>query len=371
MLPEDLLTQMIFGNPVWRWLLVVAIAALIIMVVYTLRQLLANRLKKISERTTTQLDDLVVKVVNRTNPFLIAVFALYGGSLIVTLPENTREVLSHIALVALILQGGLWASVLMTFAIRMAVRYEEGNENDRSAVDTLTFIGRLVLWSLVVLFALNNIPGVEVTSLVAGLGITGVAVALAVQNILGDLFASLSIMLDKPFRIGDFIVVGDFAGTVEDIGLKTTRIRSLGGEELIFSNTDLLSSRIRNYKRMQERRIVFDLNIKYETPPEKAKLVPEIAREVVEGTDGTRFDRAHLLDFSEFALAYEVVYYVLSADYNVYMDIQQAINFGLMERFVEEEIKFAYPAQRFVMESGQEVNEAMMSEETVYGNGSN
>jgi small-conductance mechanosensitive channel len=205
-------------------------------------------------------------------------------------------------------------------------------------------VARLAVWSLVLLLALDNL-GFNITALLAGMGIGGIAVALAAQNILGDLFASLSIVLDKPFVVGDFIVVGEQLGTVEYIGLKTTRIRSLGGEQIVFSNTDLLGSRIRNYKRMQERRVVFGFGVVYQTPHEKLQTIPGMVREIIGKLDRARFDRAHFKEYGDSSLNFEVVYYVLSADYNVYMDIQQAINLELFRRFQEDGIDFAYPTR--------------------------
>jgi len=196
--------------------------------------------------------------------------------------------------------------------------------------------------------ALDNL-GIDVTALVAGLGIGGVAVALAVQNVLGDLFASLSIILDKPFVIGDFLVIGEYMGSVEYVGLKTTRVRSLSGEQLVFSNSDLLKSRIRNYGRMYERRVVFNIGVTYDTPRELLKRIPGMIRAAVEAQDKTRFDRSHFMKYGDYALQFETVYYVLSPDYNVYMDIQQAIYLIIHEDFEQNHIDFAYPTQTLIV----------------------
>ena len=208
----------------------------------------------------------------------------------------------------------------------------------------MSFIARVVLWSVIVLMALANL-GIDVTALVAGLGVGGIAVALAVQNILGDLFASLTIVLDKPFVLGDFIIVGDYMGTVENVGLKTTRIRSLGGEQLVFGNSDLLSARVRNYKRMNERRIVFKIGVVYGTPHEKVERIPGMIREAVEHQENTRFDRAHFKEYGDSALVFETVYYMLVPDYNAYMDVQEGINLELYRRFQDEGIEFAFPTR--------------------------
>jgi small-conductance mechanosensitive channel len=189
---------------------------------------------------------------------------------------------------------------------------------------------------------------------VAGLGVGGIAVALAAQNILGDLFASLSIVLDRPFVLGDFLIVDDLMGSVEEIGLKTTRVRSLSGEQLVFSNTDLLNSRIRNYGRMFERRVVFQLGVTYQTPREQLQAIPGMVRDAVEAHgDRVRFDRAHFAKYGDFALSFEIVYYVLGPDYNEYMDIQQAINLDIHQRFEDAGIAFAYPTQTLFLERSE------------------
>jgi small-conductance mechanosensitive channel len=249
-------------------------------------------------------------------------------------------------MIALLVQFGLWGGEAINFWFR---RYENQRQHlDPSRVTTMRaarILARLVLIVIVALLVLDNIPGVEITALIASLGIGGIAVALAVQNILSDLFASLSIVLDKPFVVGDFIIIDQFMGTVEHVGLKTTRVRSLSGEQLVFSNSDLLGSRIRNYKRMAERRVVFTIGVTYQTPHEKLSWIPVLIREVVESKENTRFDRSHFSGYGDFALQFETVYYVLAADYNLYMDIQQAINLDIYQRFEAEGIAFAYPTR--------------------------
>ena len=225
-------------------------------------------------------------------------------------------------------------------------------ESNAGAVTTLTSVGfvlRMMIWVMLILIGLDNL-GVNITTLIAGLGIGGIAVALALQNILGDLFASFSIVLDKPFVIGDFIIIDDCMGTIEHVGLKTTRIRSLSGEQLIFSNGDLLKSRIRNYKRMFERRVVFSLGVVYQTPYDKISQIPEMIRQAVEKNSQVRFDRAHFKAFGDYALLFEVVYWIQDPDYTIYMDIQQAINLDMFKQFSEAGIEFAYPTQTLMMQ---------------------
>jgi small-conductance mechanosensitive channel len=216
--------------------------------------------------------------------------------------------------------------------------------NSATASNMVTLMARIALWSLGVLFVLSNL-GIEITSLIAGLGIGGVAIAFALQGILGDLFASVSLYFDKPFRIGDFIVIGTDSGTVEKIGIKTTRIRTLQGEELVVSNNELTTARVQNFKKMDERRIVTQFGITYETPQEQVHEVPGIVERIFNDLDGGRFDRAHFVSFGDSALIFEVVYYVESSDYTQYLNIQQAFNFDLLKRFAEIGIEFAYPTQ--------------------------
>ena len=248
-------------------------------------------------------------------------------------------------MIATLLQLGLWlsAGVLKSIDVKRRRQLKE-HPDGVAAMDILSFIARVAIWSFVLLAVLDNI-GVNITTLIAGLGVGGIAVALAAQNILSDLFASLSIVLDKPFVVGDFLIIGDFQGAVEKVGIKTTRLRSLWGEQLVFSNNDLLSSRIRNYGRMNERRVAFSLGVTYQTPADKLAKIPEMIRRAVDAQADTRFDRAHFQKYGDFALIFEIVYYVLSADYNQYMDIQQSINLKIYADFEANGIEFAYPTQ--------------------------
>jgi small-conductance mechanosensitive channel len=206
------------------------------------------------------------------------------------------------------------------------------------------FVTNLVVWSVIILLVLSNF-GVEITALVAGLGIGGIAAALAVQNTLGDLFAAFSIYTDRPFDIGDFIAVDDFLGNVDRIGWRTTHLRGLGGETLVMANSDLARSRIRNYRRMSERRITVNFGVEYGTPAAKLAWIPKFVRETVEGIDGLRFDRSHLKGYGDSSLDFETVFYVLSADYTFYMERQQTLLMTIYERFEQEKIGFAFPTR--------------------------
>lgn len=339
------LDKIFYNNTVQEWILSILSIIIIFIAMVILKKLLYRQINAIAQKTITEWDDLVAELIGRTKWLFLFVIAVYVGSLAISLPLRVVDLLRRLAIIAFLVQGAIWASYLLTFGLN---RYKKQKiEKDAAAVTTfisLGFILRIILWSIIVLLALDNL-GVNITALVAGLGVTGIAVALAVQNILGDLFASLSIVLDKPFVMGDFIIVDNFLGTIEHIGLKTTRIRSLSGEQLVFSNNDLLTSRIRNFKRMYERRVVFSIGVIYQTPSEKLKMIPEIIREIIEAQEPVRFDRAHFKEFSDYALTFEIVYWIQNPDYNLYMDIQQAINLDIYKRFEQQGIEFAYPTQ--------------------------
>ncbi len=339
------LEQELLGNPIWRWIAAPLIAALIMVLLRLLRSVLVARIRRMAGRTVNQIDDLVVDVLDSTRPLLMLPVAIYAGSLILTLDETISSLLRTLAIIALLIQAGLWLVRLLSFALGAYVRRSSDDASSESAIRTLSFLTRLVVWSVIGVLVLDNIPGVEVSSLIAGLGITGIAVALAVQNILGDLFASLSILLDRPFVIGDSIRVDEMQGTVEHIGLKTTRVRSINGEELVFANSDLLSSRIRNFKRMDERFVIFTIGVLYETPPEKLERIPVIVQEIIDSVEGVRFARAHLVGFGASSLDFEIAYHVLAPEYATHLDARHAISLALLRRFQQEGIEFAYPTQ--------------------------
>ena len=337
-------------NPLIDWLAALGIALAINVAVGVLKWLVAHKLAAMASRTETALDDALVEVLKRTRQWLIFGVTLYIGSRYLELPPNAEKLLRNVAVVAAFLQLGGWLRAGLEFWLsRYRRRVLANDAAAATSLAALSFIGQVVLWTMVVLLMLDNL-GINVTALVAGLGVGGIAVALAVQNILGDLFASLSIVLDKPFVIGDTINVDNFTGTVEHVGLKTTRIRSVNGEQLIFSNSDLLKARMRNYKRMQERRVVFNIGVLYQTPPEKLEKVPELVKQIVADTPYARFDRTHLLSLGDSALVFEAVYWILDSDYGRYVNAHHRINIELVRRFAAEGIGFAYPSQSLYVE---------------------
>jgi small-conductance mechanosensitive channel len=349
------------GNPLSAWLTALGIALAINFAVGVVKWAIVHHLARLVGKSHTALDDSLVEMARRTRQWLVLFVTLYVGAQYLALPDRAGLVLKAAATVALVVQVGLWAGALIEFWIgrsrALAMAADAGTATTLSVVN---FAAKLVLWTFLLLVGLDNL-GVNVTALVAGLGVGGIAVALAVQNILGDLFASLSIVVDKPFVLGDFIIVDDYMGTVEHIGLKTTRIRSLGGEQIVFANSDLLSARMRNYKRMRERRIVFAFGVLYQTTADQLERIPAMVREIVERTPQARFDRAHFQKFGDSSLDFEVVFWMTDPDYNKYMDAQQAINLALVRRFEQEKIGFAYPTRSLFVEAPLRVELASRS----------
>lgn len=341
----DFLQTQIASNSLQTWLIAAIIALAALLVAGIFRFISCRQLNRLVTHTDAPLWPVLLAVVKRTKWLFITLLALFIGTSVIELPGTLRANFTTIVIIALLIQTGLWGTAALQVIIE---QYRQRQlDKDPASITTLSvlnLISKIILWSIIVLLVLDNL-GVNITALVAGLGVGGIAVALAVQTILGDLFASLSIVLDKPFVVGDFLIVDDLLGSVEYVGLKTTRLRSLSGEQLIFSNSDLLKSRIRNYGRMYERRVVFNIGVTYQTPRDKLIKIPKIIREAVEQQDKTRFDRSHFKEYGDFALIFESVYYVLGPDYNEYMDIQQAINLHIHEGFEQEGIEFAYPTQ--------------------------
>ena len=334
-----------FGNSLILWAIGAGVFVVVWGALLILRRVLTDRVRKLAEGRTSAALRIVLRVLTATKGWFLLVVAAFAASRTWQLQATMDTLVVKVMVIAVAIQAGMW-TVRAALAFIEAKREAdlEHHRGAAAAMDVLSVVIRVVVWSLVLLLILDNL-GVNITALVAGLGIGGIAVALAAQNTFSDLFASLSIVLDRPFVVGDFVMVGEFLGTVERVGIKTTRVRSLSGEQLVFSNNDLLSSRLKNFGRMYERRVVFSIGVTYQTTAEHLKQIPTIIQEAIEAQEPVRFDRAHFQRYGDFALVFEAVYYVLSPEYNTYMDIQQAINLQIFETFGETGIEFAYPTQ--------------------------
>lgn len=336
---------------------VVALVVFVVLsfVFWLVRRVLLVRLEALSKKTSNDYDDLIIGIVRGVKAWVYVLVAFFVAVQILTLPGWLDTAFRAVFLVAVVWQAVDAAVVLVDFITRRFIEKDEDGDgvtdpNSATASNMIGLFTRIILISLGFLFILSNL-GIEVTALLAGLGVGGIAIAFALQGVLGDLFSSLSIYLDKPFRIGDFIMVGADSGVVEKIGIKTTRIRTLQGEELVISNTELTSARVQNFKKMDERRIAATFGILYETPHEKVKEVPQMIERIFESIEGARLDRAHMSEFGDSALIFEYVYYVTTPDYNEYMDIKQRVNFQMMDKFAEVGIEFAYPTRTLRFDS--------------------
>jgi small-conductance mechanosensitive channel len=327
----------------------------LVAVTIAIRYMAVRYLTTYAARTQTRVDDIFLLLVKKANTLIIVLLAAFLAQKVLFVPEKLAQIFRLVAISGAFLQLALWGNAVITFLLTEATRRTDQQEINISARRAIAYFSRIILWLLIITLLLENL-GVRLSPLLAGIGIGGVAVALAIQNILGDLFCYVAMILDKPFVAGDFLVIGDMMGTVERIGLKTTRIRSLSGELLIFANHDLADSRVRNYKTLRERRVVFKFGVTYETSIEKLKTIPSLVTSVFEAVPGCRLDRVHFAQLGDFSLNFEVVYYVLSGDYNTYMNLQQEINLRLMQVLGKEEVDFAYPTQTLYLHTGAQLH---------------
>lgn len=334
-----------FGNMVRDYVFSMVLFLLIIIGLSVFKKIIIAHLGKLAVKTVTDIDDLIVKLISQIGWPVFTVVALYAATSSLVMTDAVRSLVRNVTIFVVMIRSILLFQHVLQYAVSKILNKRIGldNPSSQALINSVVWVLKWILWALGLVFILDNL-GVNISSLVAGIGIGGIAVAMASQAVLGDAFSALCIYLDKPFEIGDFIIVDDCMGTVENIGLKTTRIRSLSGEQLVFANADLTKSRIKNYKRMQTRRIVFKIGVVYQTPLEKVKQIPSIINNILKNAQ-VQCDRVHFQSFGDSALIFEVVYYVLSADYNVYMDRQQAINFEIMREFELNGIEFAYPTQ--------------------------
>ena len=344
------LTQEFLGNSLNAWLIAILATFVIWSALTIARRIASAATSKIADKTGLYWNRIIAKCVPRTRLFFLVSLAIFGGSRLLDLNQRTETLVTHAVIILGLVQLGLWTSHAISLFVRdTREKALEKNPAAVTSIGAISLLARALVWLLVALLILSN-AGIEIAPLLAGLGVGGLAVALAVQTILKDLLASLSIILDKPFVVGDFLIIGDLMGGVEHIGLKTTRIRSLSGEQLVFSNNDLLESRIRNFGRMKERRVDFPIGVTYQTPREKLAKIPALIRDAILAQKGTRFDRSHFQKFGDFSLDFETVYFVAVPDFNTYMDIQQAINLHIHQSFEREGIEFAYPTQTLFLE---------------------
>ncbi|MBI3297379.1 MAG: mechanosensitive ion channel [Elusimicrobia bacterium] len=315
------------------------------------RRLLLARLNSLAGRTVTDLDDFAVQVLGMVRAPEYYLVAFYFATRPLGLDPRVNHFLRSVVIVTLAYRALTMLRLGVDYGVRRVMAGPAADQSSKDTAKTVSLLLRGLLWMLTGLFVLDNL-GIDVSSMIAGLGIGGIAVALAAQAVLGDLFSATAIHLDKPFVVGDFIIIDDFKGTVERIGIKTTHLRSLSGELLVMGNSKLTSSTIRNYKKMQERRVVLNFGLLYSTPDAALAEMPAAVRGLVEKDKTLRFDRAHFSGLGESSLDFEVVYYILDADYNKHMDAQQRLLLELVADVRKRGLDFAYPTRTLFLEGG-------------------
>lgn len=340
----DFLKDIFLGNSVKSWLIAFGIIVIAFAIIKIVKGPILKILRNWSQKTSSTFDDFIVIAIEKTLiPFLYFV-SIFCAIQYLTLNTETN----HVIRVAILFIIAFFILRILTSAIRYSIfkflSKQENSETKQKQAHGLILVLNGIVWCMGMVFLINNL-GYNVTTIITGLGIGGIAIALAAQAVLGDFFSYFVIFFDRPFEIGDSITTGTEAGSVEYIGIKTTRIRSVSGEQIIFSNKDLTDSRVRNYKRMLRRRILFKIGVTYQTTPEQLKKIPEIIKQAIKSKKKATFDRSHFSGFGDFRLEFETVYYIDVPDYYLYMDIQQSIYLEIFETFAKENIEFAYPTQ--------------------------
>lgn len=341
---EDFFKEKWLNNTVEDYLIATAIAVGGILIIRIFRNIALGRLKKWSEKTETSIDDLVVKGIERFALPILSYLVLYNAINYLALNEAAQKWVKIVTAVVITFFVLRMITTTVQLLLQSYVRRLENGEEKVKQLKGITVIINIVIWILGAVFLFDNL-GYNVAAIITGLGIGGIAIALAAQNILGDLFNYFVIFFDRPFEIGDFVVIDDKRGHVEHVGIKTTRIKSLTGEQLVVSNSDLTKSRLHNFKRMQRRRIQFTIGVTYQTKKQQLEEIPQIIKSAIEENTNTTFDRSHFATYGDFSLNFETVYFVESSEFNDYMDIQQKINLKIFEEFENRGIEFAYPTQ--------------------------
>ena len=343
--------HVVFGNSLADWIVAGLVAAAVWIGLSIVRRVIFARYKQYSAAGHPTAVRLTFYLLGNTKQFFVLALALYAGQEDLTFAPKIQHVVDNVVVVLLLLQVGLWAARALKFYLELKEMERGLDRTFAGSLEIINFVAHLLIWSLLTLVALENL-GINITALLAGLGVGGVAVALALQSVLGDLFASLSIALDKPFVVGDRLVIDTFAGTVERIGIKSTRMRSDTGEQIVLSNADILKSRVRNFGRAPEQRSLATIRVDYTTPTEKLQAIPKLLEGIVREHENVRFDRCHLTALGDSSLQFELSYFVQQPKLNPLLDLQQAVNFRIVEEFRRLGVEFAYPAQRVVLDRG-------------------
>lgn len=332
------------GNSGLDFLIATVIFIMSFVALAIFQRILVSRLKKIALKTKTEVDDVLLEILEGLKPPFYFILSIYLSFNYLNFTEGISKFFNIVILSILVYEGIRAAQTIISFVTYKTIKKEDNDAQAKMTVKTFNIFVKIILWSFGVILVLSN-AGINVSSLLAGLGIGGIAIALAVQNILKDIFSSFSILVDKPFEIGDFIKVGNDLGVVEKIGIKTSRLRTLDGPVLIISNQELTTARVENFKQIKKRRAVFPLSLEYQNSHDNIAKVPFIIKEIISSQDKADFDRCHFKKIGDSGLDFEVSFYVQTQDYSVFLDVLQEVNLKIFAAFKKEGISFAYPTQ--------------------------
>ena len=344
---EEFLSYSLWGNSVKDYILAIVVFGLAVIIFRILKYQIVKKLRNVADKTKAEVDDLLIKIVDKIGWHFYIFFAIYAALKFIQVPDAVNIFFIYATPIVVIFIIVRSLQQFVDYGMRKLAKEKE-LETETSVVNVLGRILRGALWGIAFIYIIS-LFGYDITTVVAGFGVIGIVLAFGLQNILSDVFASFSIFFDKPFEVGDFIIVGDNLGVVKTVGIKSTRIQSLWGQEVVIPNKELTSARINNYKKMERRRVQFSFGVVYDTSAEKLEEILKITKEIVDKIELAELDRIHFKEYGDYSLNFEVVYYVNTSDYNIYMDIQQEINLSLKKRFEKEGIKFAYPTQTVIV----------------------
>ncbi len=328
------------GNTLGQFSTALIVFFAILLGIKIFRNIFLRRFTTLTEKTSSQWDDIALSVAQKISNIFFLLFALFiSVEFFVVLQPKIEHLIQSAFIISLAYEILKIGQAVMYWGLK---RSSIGK--NKTSLQGVKLVANIALWALGALVVLDNL-GFDISTLAASLGIGGIAIALAAQNILSDLFSSFTIYFDKPFQVGDYIVIGAHEGTVEKIGLKTTRIKALRGEELVISNKELTESRVQNFKKLKTRRVEFKFGVTYNTPSRKLKLIPKIVEEVIEKIELAEFVRAHFHSFDDSSLGFIVIYRVLTGEKMDHMDTQETVNLGILERFEAEKIEMAFPTR--------------------------
>ncbi len=339
------LTIDILGIPTSDWLKFILITIGIFLPIALTKAILVKKLAAAAKRSKNNMDDILLKIIEQTRIPLVFLAGIYGGSQALILPDTWVSTTQKIFFVIAALQVGLWMGGVINHLVTFREKKEANDKEGQTAVRAFGLFGKIIIWCIVGILTIQNVTGMKMDALVTSLGIGGIAVGLAVQNILKDLFSSLSIFMDKPFLVGDYIVVGDIGGTVQNIGLKSTRIKTLLGEEVIFSNSNILDSQIHNFRKLERRMVVTNIGVSTQTPHDVLQSLPALFENIIRAQGNVTFDRANLAEFGDYTYNFEIVYHIESPDYTLFMNIKEAIYLEIIKQLQEKQVDMPYPTR--------------------------